>query len=265
MRFFSTKRRRRRHSRSKGRTPGARGILVLLLVGLAILSAVSHHFWWPSTIRAWLLRGCWAALCLNILLDVRRGKLGRPAGTKQLAAAIASLAVVTGFCLTNRFGWAVPVTTAYLLWRFMPWRGGSSNGSAGSSSSGGIDPSKERDKWEIPICFPFTRISIPDWLYSIRIEKEGNRYSLVVSFLAVLGEAPEPSDLCYCAHPDVTWVWTQHVPLRTSRLVVQRRDDSALHCWVSTEDVLTVIAHFSNAITAACDANGLKRFVPDRG
>lgn len=114
----------------------------MLLTSVAILAAASRHCWWPSYTQELVLRICWGILCLNIFVDGRRGRLRRPAGTWQLPVAAAILAVVTGVSLYNRLGWSLPVTTAYFLWRFMPWdspTGLGGTGSAGSTGTG-LDP-----------------------------------------------------------------------------------------------------------------------------
>lgn len=138
MKFFSTIKRMlaRAFRWLRSHTPRVWGMIGMpVLLGLAILAALGRHNWWPSITQAWMLRGCWAALCLNILTDARRGQLRRPAGVWQLAAAGVSLSAETWLCMFSRMGWSLPVVTAYILWKYMPW-----NSSPSSSIGSAPDP-----------------------------------------------------------------------------------------------------------------------------
>ena len=114
----------------------------------------------------------------------------------------------------------------------------------------------------IRICIPYTRITMPAWWYRIWVDHSGLSYTLYYKkFLR--GEAV-PSDIAYCANPDVMKTWTQSF-LKVSCIVVEAKDEpNPIVFWVRLEDGLVIIPILRGLITSACKDNGISRWIPDR-
>lgn len=111
----------------------------------------------------------------------------------------------------------------------------------------------------IDICLPFTRLSIPKWVYQIRVDNIGMAYWIIPTWF---GKIRMPSDLTICADPDLSVEWTQLIG-RSARIVIKREKKLLpLVFWVREEHAMNVISILSGQITVACDTNHKKRFVP---
>lgn len=114
----------------------------------------------------------------------------------------------------------------------------------------------------IRLCIPYLPIPMPSWWYSVWVDHIGLSYTLYYKRW-MRGKAV-PSDLAYCANPDVTKSWTQDV-FGTSRIVVECKDEpEPIVFWVRYEDGLYVVPVLRGLITSACKDNGISRWIPDR-